>query len=234
MSSTKRKSLLAALALLGIAVLAAIGFVWSGVYDIGADAPHTRPVYSLLETMRQRSIQARAGSLQVPDLRDPARVVQGSGNYQAMCAGCHLAPGMAATELSQGLYPAPPDLTKTTPPPAEAFWVVKHGIKASGMPAWGKSMQDEYIWNIAAFLQELPKLSSEQYQAMVAQSGGHSHGGGESMPEAAGAEDHHAMQGDDGHDEHPHTDAKPHSHGEPKDDAPPAPKKEHADDGHQH
>src|SRR3546814_1099025 len=55
----------------------------------------------------------------------------------AMCTGCHLAPGMSETEMSRGLYPAPPDLTKTTVEAAEAFWVIKHGIKASGMPAWG-------------------------------------------------------------------------------------------------
>src|SRR3546814_12702681 len=76
----------------------------------------------------------------------------------AMCTGCHLAPGMSETEMSRGLYPAPPDLTKTTVEAAEAFWVIKHGIKASGMPAWGKSMDEEYIWNMAAFLRVLPTL----------------------------------------------------------------------------
>lgn len=232
MSSTKRKSLLTLFVLVVVAVVATAGFVWSGAYDVGADAPHTRPVYAILETIRDRSIQTRAASLQVPDLRDPARVVQGSGNYQAMCAGCHLAPGMPATELSQGLYPAPPDLSKMATSPAEAFWAIKHGIKSSGMPAWGKSMQDEYIWNLAAFLQELPKMSPEQYKALVAQSGGHSHGGGESMPEAKSTEGDQAQHDDK--DAPPHHDATPHSHGESKADAPAAPKKEHADDGHQH
>src|SRR3546814_7692818 len=85
-----------------------------------------------------------------------------------------------------GLYPAPPDLTKTTVEAAEAFWVIKHGIKASGMPAWGKSMDEEYIWNMAAFLQVLPTLDEGEYQAMVARSGGHSHGGGETKPHADG------------------------------------------------
>src|SRR3546814_5837189 len=84
---------------------------------------------------------------------------------------------MSETEMSRGLYPAPPDLTKTTVEAAEAFWVIKHGIKASGMPAWGKSMDEEYIWNMAAFLQVLPTLDEGEYQAMVARSGGHSHGG---------------------------------------------------------
>lgn len=243
MSSTKRRTLLVLFGLVVVVVVATSGFVWSGAYDVGADAPHTRPVYALLETVRDRSIKTRAASLQVPDLSDPTRVVQGSGNYQAMCAGCHLAPGMAATELSQGLYPAPPDLTKMATSPAEAFWAIKHGIKSSGMPAWGKSMQDEYIWNLAAFLQELPELNPEQYKAMVAQSGGHSHGGGEAMPESKGKGSDAGHHGDEKPATHPHTDSAPHSHEEAKTDSGSQPEKkdtssaphdDHADDGHQH
>src|SRR3546814_7101354 len=74
--------------------------------------------------------------LKVPDLDDQGRIVQGAGNYDAMCTGCHLKPGVRETELSKGLYPAPPDLTRAEIDAAEAFWVIKHGIKASGMPAW--------------------------------------------------------------------------------------------------
>jgi mono/diheme cytochrome c family protein len=177
-----RKSLLTLTVLSGVALAAVGGFVWSGLYNVGADDEHTRPVYALMQATRERSIESRASRLQVPNLADPARIIQGAGNYNAMCMGCHLAPGMPPTELSRGLYPSPPNLTKTTVDAGEAFWVIKHGIKASGMPAWGKSMQDEYIWNLAAFLQELPKLSPVKYQAMVASSGGHSHGGGETKP----------------------------------------------------
>ncbi|HEY5972988.1 MAG TPA: cytochrome c [Pseudoxanthomonas sp.] len=191
--------------LAGVAVLAVAGFVWSGIYNIGADDQHTRPVYALMETMRERSIEARADKLKVPDLKDPARITQGAGNYNAMCMGCHLAPGMVATELSKGLYPAPPNLTQETVDGAEAFWVIKHGIKASGMPAWGKSMEDEYIWNMAAFLQELPKLSAAQYQALVDSSGGHSHGGGETKPHA------HAEDALDDHSEKADEDASSHA-----------------------
>lgn len=180
-----RKALLTLVVLAAVVVAAIGGFIWSGFYNFAADDPHTAPVYSLLETMRKRSIQARAGQLEVPsDLADRERIVQGSGNYNAMCMGCHLAPGMGGTEMSRGLYPAPPDLSRATVDAAEAFWVIKHGIKASGMPAWGQSMDDEYIWNMVAFLQELPGLDARQYQAMVDSSGGHDHGGGETEPHA--------------------------------------------------
>lgn len=207
MTITIRKTALAiACAALGAAA-AAGGLIWSGVYDVGADAPHTRPVYAVLETARKRSVAVRAQELQVPsDLSSPERIRQGAGNYDAMCAGCHLAPGMDSTELSRGLYPAPPELSKAAIDPRQAFWTIKHGIKASGMPAWGGSMGDEYIWNMAALLQALPSLDEAGYRALVAESGGHSHGGGETMTE--GADDHHdaAPHGDDGHGQATHAD----------------------------
>jgi len=52
-----------------------------------------------------------------------------------MCSGCHLAPGMKRTEISRGLYPRAPELRhKTDLTPAEQFWIVKHGVKMTGMP----------------------------------------------------------------------------------------------------
>ena len=175
-----RKSLIS-LALLALAAVVLAGaFLWSGLYDIGADDHHTRPVYAALETLRERSILARARALTVPDLSDPALIREGAGNYDAMCSGCHLAPGMKPTELSTGLYPSPPKFANgQMNSPAHHFWVIKHGIKASGMPAWGKSMDDRYLWGMVAFTQQFKTMTAAQYTAQVTASPGHSHGGGE-------------------------------------------------------
>ncbi|KGM51619.1 cytochrome c family protein [Lysobacter concretionis Ko07 = DSM 16239] len=193
-SKTRQRVWLIAVPL--IVAVGAVGFVWGGVYNVAADDMHTRPVHFLLETARERSILTRAGRVEVPSgLDEPARIVQGAGNYAAMCAGCHLAPSMAETEMSQGLNPAPPDLSKYEVDAAKAFWVIKHGIKASGMPAWGKNMDDEYIWNMAAFLQLLPTLDAAAYKELVDSSQGHAHGGGETQGDGhvdAAAEDHPA------------------------------------------
>jgi mono/diheme cytochrome c family protein len=184
------------------------GYIWSGIYNVGADDPHTRPAHALLQTMRQRSIARRANSIEVPDLSDPALIRQGAGNYDSMCVGCHLAPGMEDTELSKGLYPAPPALAKAAVGnAAHNFWVIKHGIKATGMPAWGKSMEDPYIWGMVAFVQQLLTLDADEYQALVASSGGHSHGGAETETHehAAGTTGEHdtgmsaGETADDGH-----------------------------------
>ena len=254
-----RKSMLTLTAVAIAGLLIVGGFIWSGIYNVGADDTHTRPVYALMQTIRQRSITSRASSIQVPDLSDPALIRQGAGNYDSMCSGCHLAPGMDDTELSKGLYPAPPAFAKAAVGnPAHHFWVIKHGIKATGMPAWGKSMEDEYIWGLVAFVQQLPKLDTEAYQVLVASSGGHSHGGGETAPHAHAAdapdhhhaegevEDHHGIAGHAGEEGvmHTHADGTREMHPPPKTTSqPPAAKPatgkapasaEHTDDGHKH
>jgi mono/diheme cytochrome c family protein/ketosteroid isomerase-like protein len=200
-----------------VVVLAALGalVIGAGLYNVAADEAHSPLVYRVLETARERSIGVRARGIEVPDLEDAASVRRGAGNYDAMCAGCHLAPGKRESEISIGLYPAPPNLTKVTDvKPAEAFWVIKHGIKASGMPAWGKRMEDGYIWDMVAFLTKLPALSTEQYAAEVAASGGHSHGGGESghsHEDGAEPAGHTHVEGEGESDEtaNEHADSKP-------------------------
>jgi mono/diheme cytochrome c family protein len=66
------------------------------------------------------------------------------------------------------MYPQPPNLSKIRVDPRDAFWVIKHGVKMSGMPAWGGSHDDATIWSMVAFLQKLPELTPQQYEDMVA------------------------------------------------------------------
>ena len=152
------------LSLIGIAT-----YIYLGVYNVAADAPHSAFVYNVLELTRQRSIAARAVELKVPLLEDPALIADGAGHYREMCTGCHLAPGVADSELRSGLNPTPPNLTQAlNATPAEMFWAIKHGIKMSAMPAWGASHDDQTIWGIVAFVQKLPGMAPAQYEAMTA------------------------------------------------------------------
>lgn len=161
---------LAFVGLAGIAIGAVAGiFIYTGFYNIGADAPHTKPVYWIIENLRDRSIAVRAKDIAVPaTLADPKNVAVGAGLYAEMCSGCHLAPGMEKTEISQGLYPQAPELSLgVIHSAAEEFWMIKHGVKMTAMPAWGRTHSDDLIWDMVAFVRKLPSLSAEQYQALV-------------------------------------------------------------------
>jgi mono/diheme cytochrome c family protein len=150
-------------------VVAAVVAIYAGLYNIAADVPHTQPVYWLFDTVRERSVAARARDIVVPnDLGDANRISKGAGEYAEMCSGCYLAPGMKRTEISQGLYPRAPELRrKTGLTPAEQFWIVEHGVKMTGMPAWGVTHNDELLWDVVAFVRKLPELTPEQYESMV-------------------------------------------------------------------
>lgn len=157
------------LATLVIAAFAGV-FIFAGVYNIGADAPHYKPVYMALEQLRDRAIKHHARNIIVPaDLNSPARISAGAGLYTGMCTGCHLGPGLEKTEMSQGLYPQAPELARgQDQTAAEQFWTIKHGIKLSAMPAWGKTHDDQLIWDMVAMVRALPKMTPEQYKATVA------------------------------------------------------------------
>lgn len=158
-----------ALLLLLLAILGAGIFIWSGAYNPGADSPHWKITYTLMQAARERSVEHRASAIALPtNLDDPDVILKGAGQYAAMCTSCHLAPGMRDTELRLGLYPTPPNLSKDSVDPREAFWVIKHGLKMSAMPAWGMSHDDPTIWSMVAFLKKLPSMTPAQYKEMVA------------------------------------------------------------------
>lgn len=208
----------ATLIVLGVLVVGAAIFVWSGIYNIGADNPHWSATHAAIESLRERSIEARLDDIQPPNLDDPRRIEAGAVNYSAMCTGCHLSPGSDDTEIRAGLYPMPPDLSKEEAhDPRRSFWVIKHGIKLTAMPAWGKTHTDEQIWDMVAFLQKLPGMTPAQYEQLggkpPAEDDDHMH---------AGMDDHEDGHGDHGADA---------SHDEPDDTQD---GKQTLDDDHRH
>ena len=192
----KRVTVLASIMLFG-----AVAFIYSGLYPMGADTPHFKATTWALETLREQSIARAASDLVVPeDIEAPDRLLAGGADYNDMCSSCHLKPGKTSSDFTLGLYPAPPNLAlshaehphsdseeeadkrrfwiikhgiKASGMPAwKNFWVIKHGIKASGMPAWAPGHDDERIWNMVAFIKRLPELTPDQYQILTARKKG--------------------------------------------------------------
>jgi mono/diheme cytochrome c family protein len=166
MPSIARVSLVIA-ATLAAVVIGGVVFIGSGIYNIGADDHHTKIVLAIIEQLRERSIAVRARAIDPPNLEDPTRIGAGAEHYAALCVGCHLAPGVTKSEIRAGLYPHPPNLAQEDTRDAQrAFWTVKHGIKMSAMPAWGKTLDDAAIWDLVAFLRQMPSMTPETYQQL--------------------------------------------------------------------
>lgn len=160
-----------------LAVLGALAFLYSGLYPMGADNKHYQLTYWALETLRERSIAREIRDIKVPSLDDPQLLLAGGRDYNDMCSGCHLQPSKTQSDLNMALYPQPPNLSlqpakglygDANARAARHFWYIKHGIKASGMPAWGMTHSDDRIWAMVAFIQKLPRLTPEQYQILTA------------------------------------------------------------------
>jgi mono/diheme cytochrome c family protein len=153
----------------------------SGVVNMGADAKPGLIERTLAPWARDRSVDKRATTEK--DLYDgnPAAIAVGFDHYRENCVMCHGAPGVAGAELSKGLNPPAPPLGKgeNGTPDGELFWVIKHGIRMTAMPAFGPTHTDEEIWKIVAFIRHLPDLTKEEQDSLQAATGGeaHHHGG---------------------------------------------------------
>jgi len=170
------KTVLRLLVLLVVILAAAIGFIYSGLYDVSAGTPDRGLIrWALVNTQRHsvhRAVDAIKGKVKVPNLEDPQLIREGFVRYHRMCATCHGAPGVTISEIGQGLNPDPPELSDIgRDEPEETFWVVKNGIKMTGMPAFGLTQTDDEVWTIVAFARKMGKLTPQQYQAMEQQAG---------------------------------------------------------------
>ena len=157
----------AALTLLGAALL-----VWSGLYDVSAISQHLQPVYSTIERTMHQSVRLRARHIQPPaDLdANATRVQRGAACFRDKCEQCHGGPGVAPREMALSMQPLPGPLIDARHKwqARELYWITRHGIKMSGMPAWQHRLPDEDLWAIVAFTRTLPWLSPRDYRELMA------------------------------------------------------------------
>ena len=168
-----------------VVLVGGAAITYSGVYNVAATDPHWPLTRWLIETARVRSIKAHASDVVAPtDLGTQARIVAGTSHFSDHCVVCHGGPGVDADDMAEGMYPKPPALTDAAKQytPGELFWILKNGIKMTAMPSWGDH-GDEDLWNTVAFLERLPGMKHEEYEALTtaaeAAGGHHKHGAGE-------------------------------------------------------
>jgi mono/diheme cytochrome c family protein len=152
-----------------VAIAAAV-FFFGGFFNVAATSQDPAIVDWALIQVRKASIASHATGTPPMSLDDPATIQAGAKAYAARgCVHCHGAPGASWSKFSEGLNPSPPDLKYVAGnPPAHLFWVVKNGIKMTGMPAWSYRLRDEEIWDVVAFVRASVGMSPQQYAALAA------------------------------------------------------------------
>jgi len=145
-------------------------FLLSGVYPIAAEKPHFAPVRWMLLTLRTRSVQFHSRGIEIPNLKDASLIKSGFALYRVNCQPCHGAPGVGAEQIGRGINPKPPELVTAGArwTDAQTYWIVSHGLKMSGMPAFAPRLSNTDRWAIVAFLRRLSRFSPSGYQAAIA------------------------------------------------------------------
>jgi mono/diheme cytochrome c family protein len=153
---------------MAVFTIAAIGLGLSGIYSVAANQPDTDLKGWLLSTMMRRSVVAHADQPDKNFRPTETQVRDGFRLYNETCIYCHGAPGHDPSDIGKGLNPEPPYLPDRAErwTNAELFWIIKNGVKMTGMPSFGVTHKDSEIWNLVAFVQRLPKMTDEQFKQM--------------------------------------------------------------------
>ena len=193
-----------------IAIVAGI-YLFNGMYNFAATSPHNNLTSLIINESVERSIKKHAKYVDASHLSENTALEEGAEEYDEMCAMCHGAPGLPDSVLHKGLYPKPPKLYKQHDEwtDRELFWILKNGLKMTGMPAYGPTHSDEKLWSIVAFVKKLPGMTEAEYKSLTGnETHHHSH-------EAEEMEDHHGATpdspesgdaGDQMHDDTQHPD----------------------------
>jgi mono/diheme cytochrome c family protein len=155
-----------------LVILGSAAFFFGGFFNVAASEDDPDIVNWALEHVRAASIARHATDKPTASLDDPALVQAGAKSFSERgCVHCHGGPGVEWSKFSEGLNPGPPDLKDVVDDllPQELFWVIKNGIKMTGMPSFGKiEVSDQEIWTMVAFLKKLPMVSEDDYKAWTA------------------------------------------------------------------
>ena len=150
----------AAIAIALVVPLGVYAVVKSGLYNVGASEPHTKLTEWLTHDTMIHSVKRNAAALGAPHAFASEQIRAGFCAYEAHCVACHGAARIARQPWASGLEPAPPyllDATSNWTAP-QLFWIVKNGIKMTGMPSWRGSMPDAEIWNVVGFIEAMRQL----------------------------------------------------------------------------
>ncbi|HEX5683814.1 MAG TPA: c-type cytochrome [Ideonella sp.] len=169
MNRTLATVVLTVAAALVLAVVVGVLVVTRGLYDVGATTQHTQPVYGLLETTMKYAVRVRAANI-VPPPPQPGLIARGATCYRDHCVQCHGGPGIAPGPVGMSMQPLPGPLLDAARRwhAREIYWITRHGIRMSGMPAWSMRLSEEDIWAVVGFIERMPELSPTDYGEQMA------------------------------------------------------------------
>lgn len=122
---------------------------------------------------RAMAIPTEYATRRNPVAATPESIRAGMEHYADHCASCHAGDGSGETEMGRGLFPPSPDMRAPATQSlsdGELFYVIEHGVRFTGMPAWGTGTTEgeEASWQLVNFIRHLPHLSEDELEAIAA------------------------------------------------------------------
>jgi len=135
-------------------------FLTLGYLNVAADQPTSRFERRLAMSAMDASTERHAPDLKNPVQATEANLVAGAKLYLEHCAGCHGLPSNPESRFSRSFNPPTPGFFKNAPdmPDNQNFYIIQHGVRWTGMPAWSKTLTEEQMWQIATFMANVEKL----------------------------------------------------------------------------
>jgi mono/diheme cytochrome c family protein len=167
-----RRFLLGFIAAVVIVLLAEFLWVRLGFIHSRADVPESVLERKIAMPSLDASLDRHAPQAANPIAATDANLLAGMKIYQTHCAGCHGDIHQTHQAFGDAFYPRAPQFMEDAPdmPENQNFYIVRHGIRLTGMPAFGSSLNEQEVWQVITFLSHMDKLSpqlSELWKAMA-------------------------------------------------------------------
>jgi thiosulfate dehydrogenase len=158
-----------------IVIVVFVGFLWLrlGFMDARADAPENALERAVAMPALDASVRRHAPQVQNPVAATDDNLVAGMKIYQNNCAGCHGDIHQPHAAFGDSFNPRTPLFMEDPPdmPENQNFYIIQHGIRLSGMPAWRSTLKEDEMWQVTTFLSHMDKLPpqvTEQWKAVAA------------------------------------------------------------------
>jgi mono/diheme cytochrome c family protein len=143
--------------------LVLVGGVMASQFNLSA-LPEPGKTETVIATKAKHYLVRRASGVGIPPaLTDmQASITEGDKLFGTECSECHGDNGRRPTDAGRWMYPRAADLGSVEVQnysDRELFWIVKNGVRLSGMPAFGRVESDEHIWNLVHFVRTLPNAN---------------------------------------------------------------------------
>jgi mono/diheme cytochrome c family protein len=151
--------------IVGVVALAAGVYAYTrlGYLDLRADQNPSALEERVGSSAMDESTERHAPQQKNPLQANQETLLAGARLYRDKCSDCHGGPANPNSDYGRSFYPRVPQFMKQAPdmPEHENFYIVKHGVRWTAMPAWGGVMTDSEIWQVVTLLSHFGKLPPE-------------------------------------------------------------------------